>query len=172
MRKKIALFLVALVAGSIGSVATATPAHAAVRSGYTYLIQLENTPYCMALPGYPYGAGEQLMLENCAFAPSFTFFDTGVSSYEYWVRVDYSGYYVQAGAPSLKNSTLIQWPFCYCSDQVWHLNGGSNGIVLIQIPAHNWWLMRAEYASLYSYIRQNDASSGPYQLFRWWLVPV
>ena len=169
MRKKIALFLAAVV-GAIGAIAVATPAHAAARSGYTYLIQLENTNYCAALPGYPYGAGEQLMLENCAFAPSFTFFDTGYVSYEYWVRVDYSGYFVQAGAPALQNSTLIQWPWCYCNDQVWHLVGASNGAILIQIPTHNWWLMMAESASLYAYIRQNNASASGYA--RWVLVPV
>lgn len=171
MRKKIALLL-AVVIGAVGSFAVATPAHAAARSGYTYLLQLENTPYCAALPGYPYGAGEQLQLENCAYAPSFTFFDTGYASYEYWLRVDYSGYYVQAGAPTLLNSTLIQWPFCLCGDQIWHLVGASNGAVLIQNPAHNWWIMQAESASLYAYIRYAYIDTNPNARVRWVLVPV
>lgn len=165
VRKKIALFLAVLL-GAIGSVVIATPAHA---GSYTYRLKLENTNYCAALPGYPYGAGEQLQLENCAYAPTFTFIDTGYADYEYWVRVDYSGYYVQAGAPTLQNSTLVQWSFCLCNDQIWHLVGASNGATLIQIPAHNWWLMQAESASLYAFIRQNYAGNG---YARWIFVPA
>lgn len=163
---KVVALLVAVVAGLVGALVEATPAHAGT---YTYRIQLENTNYCLALPGYPYNAGAQLQLEACVYAPSFSFIDTGYANFEYWLRVDYTGYYVQAGAPALQNSTLIQWPFCYCSDQIWHLVAASNGAVFIQIPAHNWWSMQAESQSLYAYVRQNYIGNG---YPRWVLIPA
>jgi hypothetical protein len=169
LKRRIVAAVSALVVGLVGAVAVAAPAHA---GSYRYLIKLENTNYCAALPGYPYGAGEQLQLENCAYAPSFTFIDTGYASFEYWLRVDYSGYYVQAGVPTLLNSTLIQWPFCLCGDQIWHLVGASNGAVLIQNPAHNWWIMQAESASLYAYIRYAYVDTNPNARMRWILVPA
>ena len=168
LRTRIGALLTALVVGAGGALVAATPAHAGT---YRYLIKLEGTSYCLALPGYPYNAGAQLQLDNCAFAPSFTFVDTGYADFEYWLRVDYTGYYVQGGAPELLNSTLIQWPFCSCGDQIWHLVAASNGAILIQNPAHHWWIMQAE-PYLYAYVRYAYIDTNPNAWKRWVLIPV
>lgn len=128
-RMRIGAALAALLLGTVGAVALASPASAWVYGPF----QLQHVSgYCLEAPSGPSGFGQQLTLNYCGGPSShnqhFTLNDTNIAgSWNYVFQVEGSAYCITPGDADLYNSTIVTWTCNTSSSKfIWHL-GFPNG---------------------------------------------
>lgn len=166
LRARVAALIVALIVGMGGALVAATPASASVWGPF-YIHNLY-TSYCVNVPNASFTAGEQLrMTDVCSTATTYYFIDTNQYPYEYFVQVAYNGYYIQPGAPSLFNSTIIQWDYSGTPEQMWHTIAVAGGGIWIQ-DVYSGYCLKAESLAVGAYVRQGSCVNDAYTV--WWIL--
>jgi len=133
MKRRIIGIAVALLMGIGVAVALEAPA-----SAFVYPNRVMMGSLCLEAPS-PGVAGDQLRLNACNGSAKqvFLFEDAGFD-WGYFLHPASGGLCLQAGAPDLFNSTIIQWPCTFTNAQTWVLGTAPDSRRVLYTTRSHW----------------------------------